>query len=234
MSLSKLKCDMYLHSMGIQPWSVRSPIQKRQAVIPTKNNPEAGQLLAKEIASSKISSQPTKATVEQKPSVLSMIATSEMVRFNLLFFVFSDLLIVSDLPLNERKGLSSEQSKLLQSIRLSLGYPSSQSLQSVVMVWPLIENNKIDQGEAAASEAVKAQLKKQMDKYKPKYVVLMGAAACRYVLGSDVSFDERRGQLIANEQLCAVVTYGVNELLKVPTLKSAAWQDLQVVRQLSK
>jgi uracil-DNA glycosylase family 4 len=103
-----------------------------------------------------------------------------------------------------------------------------------MMNWPLVENNKIDQGAVAAFEAVQAQLKKQMEKYQPKYVVLMGAAACQYVLGLTQSFDELRGQLIANETLCAVITYGVNELLKVPSLKLSAWQDLQVIRKVSK
>ena len=84
-----------------------------------------------------------------------------------------------------------------------------------------IDNNKIDQSEEAAFEAVQAQLKKQMEKYQPPFLVLMGVAAVRHVLGLSTSFDEVRGQLIANESFCAAVTYSVNELLKVPSLKSA-------------
>ena len=157
-----------------------------------------------------------------------------IIRFNLAFLAFGDLLIISELPLQDHKTITYPQLRLLKSIRLSLGYSAAEPTQTLMMNWPLVENNKIDQGAVAAFEAVQAQLKKQMEKYQPKYVVLMGAAACQYVLGLTQSFDELCGQLIANETLCAVITYGVNELLKVPSLKLSAWQDLQVIRKVSK
>lgn len=230
-----LKSDLYLHSMGIQAWSVRPPIEKRKSLMASSSQ-VANTPSIKKVADVKkqLPVAPTKTTTTPTPPLLQTAVVSDVVRFNLIFFVFADLLIISELPLHDQRCITPEQERLLRSIRLSLGYTSSEPLQSVKMIWPLIESGKIDQGEAAAKEAVNAQVKKQMDLYRPKYVVLMGNAACRYVLGSDMSFDGLRGQLIVNEQMCAVVTYGINELLRVPTLKSAAWQDLQVVRPLSK
>jgi uracil-DNA glycosylase family 4 len=141
------------------------------------------------------------------------------------------LLIISELPLHEHNAITQPQLRLLKSIRLSLGYLVSEPAQTLIMNWPLVDNNKIDQSEEAAFEAVQAQLKKQMEKYQPPYLVLMGVAAVRHVLGLSTSFDEVRGQLIANESLCAAVTYSVNELLKVPSLKSSTWKDLQAIRR---
>jgi hypothetical protein len=232
MSLSKQQREYYLHSMGIQPWSARLAIQKNThspaALDKSKIMPRADMKAL----------QPIKASINSKPLAQQIIQplpqTGNLARFNLAFLVYSDLLMISELPLHEHKIITPPQLRLLKSVRLSLGYSASEPAQTFIMNWPLVENNKIDQGEDAAFVAVQAQLKKQMEKYKPKYLALFGSAACRYILGLTTSFDDVRGKLIANETLCAAITYSVNELLKVPSLKSSAWHDLQDVRKTSK
>jgi DNA polymerase III psi subunit len=232
MSPSAQKRNAYLHALGIQSWSLRAPIGKKQLIKNTAAT-AAPPIRPKETEMPSIKNKAAADGMLSTPASAPAKTVADTARFNLLFLVFADLLIISELPLQQRT-LTSEQLRLLKAMRLSLGYVPAEPSQSIMMAWPLTTNSKIDQGEAAAYQAVQAQLKKQLEKYQCRYVVLMGVAACRYVLDADTSFDSVRGQLIANEQICAAVTYSVNELLKIPALKSVAWRDLQVVRQPSK
>lgn len=236
---SKLKRHDYLHTMDIQTWVARSVIEKRKANAPKimLENKTARDSVTSPLSREVISHQQSVAqslTSDIAKKDLAVKSFKNAVNFSLLFLTFPDLLIVSELPTSENKTITAEQLKLVVSLRLALGYPKSDLLQSTVMVWPLIENDKIDQGERAAIEAVGAQLKKQMEKVRSQHVVIMGATAGRYVLGKPIIFEDTRGQLIADEKICAVVTHSVNELLKIPLLKSSAWQDLQAIRRISK
>lgn len=230
MSLSRRKRDYYLHSLGIQPWSVRLPIQKR-----TYDAEKLNKTVAHQQTDHKIK-PPARLLVEkprpQKNEEQELLKTQDVMRFNLAFLMFSDLLIISELPLHDHNTVTSAQLRLVKSIRLSLGYPANEPEQVLMMNWPLVENNKINHSEEAAFEAVQAQLKKQMEKYQPRYLLIMGATACHYVLRLNKTFEELRGQLVANEFSCATVTYSITELLKVSSLKSSAWKDLQVIRRL--
>lgn len=229
MALSSKQRESYLHSMGIQSWSERLPIQKNvSSVIGLEKKIQHQKIDIKITPPQKLS---TLESATKKNEAQVLLQASDACRFNLAFLAFSDLLIISELPLHEHNAITPPQLRLLKSIRLSLGYPPIDPTQMLVMNWPMVENNKIDQSEEAAFEAVQAQLKKQMEKHQPTYLILMGVAAVRHVLGLSKSFDEVRGQLIANEFLRAAVTYSVNEILKVPSLKSSVWKDLQAIRR---
>ena len=148
--------------MGIQPWSERLPIQKNTGKVIEVDKSTPLQRTNIEITSAQ--KLPLKESVTQKNKIQTLSEKEDQCRFNLSFLAFNDLLIISELPLHEHKAMTPLQLRLLKSMRLSIGYPVGEPLQALVMNWPLVENNKIDQGEDAAVEAVQAQLKKQIEK----------------------------------------------------------------------
>jgi uracil-DNA glycosylase len=83
----------------------------------------------------------------------------------------------------------------------------------------------------AAADAVCAYLSNQFGLARRKVVLLFGQSAARFVIDPQRNFDDLRGLQpgLHSEQWFAV-SHGLNELMKLPALKSEAWKDLSPLR----
>ena len=73
-------------------------------------------------------------------------------------------------------------------------------------------------------------LLRQVALVKPKLILLMGRFAAQTVLASDASIASLRGRLHSFAGTPAVVTYHPAYLLRAPTEKARAWEDLLFAR----
>lgn len=65
---------------------------------------------------------------------------------------------------------------------------------------------------------------------RPQVILLLGATAVRTVLGPDKRITRCRGQWTQSKGVFIMATYHPAALLRDPTKKRDAWQDLQAVR----
>lgn len=88
-------------------------------------------------------------------------------------------------------------------------------------------------GEAAAC---RSYLDRQIALLAPKLILVVGRIAAQHLLETDAPLGRLRGQrhYLNNGQLPVVVTYHPAYLLRSPTQKRKAWQDLCLARQIVK
>lgn len=73
-------------------------------------------------------------------------------------------------------------------------------------------------------------LRAQVALVRPKVIVLLGATAARYTVSPDIRITRDRGRWIERKGVWMMPTYHPSALLRDPSLKRAAWQDFQAVR----
>ena len=101
--------------------------------------------------------------------------------------------------------------RLLQAMLSTIGL----SQQDIVFVTqqqlPQLKNNVIEQ----------------------KLIFALGIRAAQSLLGMDIKLDNCRGKIhqVLDSQFTAVVSFGLEELLKTPENKAQAWQDLKLAKQ---
>lgn len=71
--------------------------------------------------------------------------------------------------------------------------------------------------------------RRQLDTLRPEYIVCLGAVAAQELLQSKVSVGSLRGKFHRYHDSKVLVTYHPAYLLREPTRKAAAWQDLQLM-----
>lgn len=88
-------------------------------------------------------------------------------------------------------------------------------------------------GEAAAC---RSYLDRQIALLAPKLILAVGRIAAQHLLETDAPLGRLRGKkhYLNNGQLPVVVTYHPAYLLRSPTQKRKAWQDLCLARQIVK
>ncbi len=69
-------------------------------------------------------------------------------------------------------------------------------------------------------------LHRQIELVQPKVIVALGKVAASSLLGEEVALDELRGVLHDYQGIPVIVTYHPAYLLRKPTAKAQAWQDL--------
>lgn len=87
---------------------------------------------------------------------------------------------------------------------------------------------------SAEAAACRAYLDRQIELVAPKIILAVGRIAAQHLLASDAPVGRMRGQqhYLADGQLPVVVTYHPAYLLRSPTQKRKAWQDLVMARNL--
>ena len=80
------------------------------------------------------------------------------------------------------------------------------------------------------AEACLPFLRAQVALVRPKVIVLLGATAARYTLSPDIRITRDRGNWYERKGVWMMPTYHPSALLRDPSLKRAAWADLQAVR----
>lgn len=93
-------------------------------------------------------------------------------------------------------------------------------------------NNRDPSAEEAAS--CRSYLDRQISLVAPKIILAVGKVAAHHLLQSDAPVGRLRGRkhALGDRQIPLVVTYHPAYLLRSPTQKRKAWQDLCLARQL--
>jgi DNA polymerase len=78
----------------------------------------------------------------------------------------------------------------------------------------------------------KAYLDKQIELIKPKLLVILGESVYRYFTNDNTAFSEIRGKVIHNNDLDIICTYEPSFLLRNPSSKSEAYEDLLKIKAI--
>ena len=147
----------------------------------------------------------------------------------------ADWMIVGEAPGQEedRRGepFVGRAGKLLDEMLRSLGLDrSSVFVANILKCRP--PNNRDPSAEEAA--ACRRYLERQIELVAPKMILAVGRIAAQHLLNSDAPVGRMRGQkhYLNDGQIPVVVTYHPAYLLRSPTQKRKAWQDLVLARQL--
>ena len=73
-------------------------------------------------------------------------------------------------------------------------------------------------------------LRAQYALVRPRVVLLLGATACRWILGEEIRVTRDRGKWVEKKGVFFMPTYHPAALLRDPAKKKEAWIDLQAVR----
>ena len=160
-------------------------------------------------------------------------------RFALSLWRVSDELMVID---SRHSELALPTEPLLLNILSALGFPRQPLPKVEVLRWPMFENSYEPQVQAVARETLQAILEAMLEKQPCKYLLLMGAEACHYLLGDDqlgegfdakVSIASSLGRSFSLEALsaAAIVVPSLSDILQQPELKRRTWQAIQPLRQ---
>lgn len=92
-------------------------------------------------------------------------------------------------------------------------------------------NNRDPSQEEAAS--CRDYLDRQIELVAPRLILAVGRIAAQHLLGSDAPVGQLRGRrhTLGGSELPVIVTYHPAYLLRSPTQKRKAWQDLVLARQ---
>ncbi len=147
----------------------------------------------------------------------------------------ADWMVVGEAPGQEedRRGepFVGRAGKLLDEMLLSLGLDrSSVFIANILKCRP--PNNRDPAADEAA--ACRSYLERQIDLVAPQIILAVGRIAAQHLLQTDAPVGRMRGSPheLPGRQLPVVVTYHPAYLLRSPTQKRKAWQDLVMARQL--
>lgn len=74
-------------------------------------------------------------------------------------------------------------------------------------------------------------IKSQIALVKPRVIVALGRFAAQMLLNTELAIGKLRNQVHKYENINTIVTYHPSYLLRTPTAKKDAWQDLQLAMQ---
>lgn len=159
--------------------------------------------------------------------------------FSLSLWRVSDDLMVVD---SRHAELALPTEPLLANILFALGLPRQPLPRAEVLRWPMYDHRLAPKGEAAARETVLAMLEGKLEAQPARYLMLMGAEACHFVLPAellpengdvDVSYEAMQGKapVIEALQATAIVVPSLCDMLQQPELKAVTWRSIQPLRQ---
>ncbi|WOG29349.1 hypothetical protein [Endozoicomonas sp. 8E] len=186
----------------------------------------------------------TKQDAEPAPPVKqNLIAESrptEISKFRLVTLAANEhCLVVAEMPHTGLNQFSRFHQRLLSDLLRAIQLPAgSETLPFSEFVWPLGNAGLMEhlsQDDSAAADAVCAYLSNQFGLARRKVVLLFGQAAARFVIDPSRNFSDLRGlQTGLHSNQYFIVTHGLNELMKLPALKSEVWQDISpIIKELT-
>ena len=89
-------------------------------------------------------------------------------------------------------------------------------------------NNRVPEPDEAA--ACMLHLRMQVALIRPKVIVLLGSTAAKYTLGGDIRITRDRGKWFESKGVWMMPTYHPSALLRDPSKKREAWEDMQSLR----
>lgn len=78
----------------------------------------------------------------------------------------------------------------------------------------------------------RAYLDKQIDLIKPKIIILLGEVAYQYMTNDNAEFSKIRGKIFKYNGITTMCTYEPNFLLRNPSSKKEAYQDMLKIKSL--
>lgn len=236
----------YLEAMGIQTWSLRQPQSQSQSV-------DATQAAAETVATLSLQSEPVAPVADQHiklPVVatdwaglqaeVSVCARCELSqhRSQTVFGVGNrnaDWLVVGEAPGadEDAKGepFVGASGKLLNQMLLAVGLKREEVYIANIVKCRPVDDRDPRPAEAAACEAY---LKQQIALIQPKLIFAVGRIAAQNLLKSDQKVGDMRGQRFeyGDSKIPLIVSYHPAYLLRMPSAKRKAWQDLLFARQI--
>ncbi|MBU3071083.1 hypothetical protein KOI40_14760 [Aestuariicella sp. G3-2] len=175
-----------------------------------------------------------KATPEQQTTAVEVDP-----HFSLSLWRVSEDLVIVD---SRHAELALPTEPLLANILFALGLPRQPLARAEVLRWPMYDHRLAPKGEAAARETVLAMLEGKLEAQPARYLLLMGAEACHFVLPADllpengdaeVSYKAMQGRALTIEalQATAIVVPSLCDMLQQPELKAVTWRSIQPLRQ---
>lgn len=251
----------YLNAMGIDCALVsrQGSLLKPQAVHSRDTHISIAPRRAEKIdqdavsSSGKVSAPETKIkeTVAPEATRESLSAVTELLRFSLQFYsLTTNFAVINEIPFRSEERTHYRTEALLGAILVALGdacYPAAGADKSddgkeehdpaigslprpARFNWPLTTGDDVPQASAReALQAVEGFLRKRLD--GADYRVIAVLSSQRDVLfgpGQPDGIDA----LFNTLGLTAVYSHSLDELLRIPSLKSVAWNELRVIPDL--
>ena len=214
----------YLDALGIDVWALRGTDADEKAVIAAEASPQETALLE---------------WPELRETVSGCTLCSlHKTRTQTVFGVGSeqaDWMIIGEAPGAEedRRGepFVGRAGKLLDEMLRAVGLA-----RDAVFIANTLKCRPPNNRDPAVDEAAPCRqyLYRQIALLKPKLILAVGRIAAQNLLGTDAPLGRLRGQkhYLNDGQLPVVVTYHPAYLLRSPTQKRKAWQDLCLARQI--
>lgn len=237
----------YLKAMGIDIWVEREPVIKAEEAAFIEPQPVAAdpeivepgiQPSPEADPASKIESlnwQELQSTVAEC-KLCDLSAKSAKVIFGAGDQTAS-LLILGDAPTvqDEQQGapFSGEAGNLLTAMIKAMGYQRNQVYISNLVKCRTDEKQDPSIEQVAACDAY---LKRQVQLIQPKVILALGSITAQRLLKSKSTMSRLRGQLHYTDGIAVpvIVTYEPGYLLRSPSEKRKAWEDLQLaMKELS-
>lgn len=241
----------YMQAMGVPIWIPRSTVRE----VETITEPPIVEPIVKTLETSKPSLQtPSQARPQiQKQSLLdcSKMSWAELqasvqacqqcnlakTRTQTVFGsgdAKADWLIVGEAPGAEedRRGepFVGKAGQLLTNMLVAIGLPrETVFIMNVLKCRP--PNNRDPKPEESA--ACRSYLERQIELLQPKVIIVVGRIAAQSLLKTDLPLGRMRGRMhqLPDTNIPVVVTYHPAYLLRKPSEKRKAWQDLLMAKQ---
>lgn len=214
----------YLAALGVDVWSLRGSDAEENVMLADETSPQDTTLL-------------------EWPALREMVSGCTLCslhksRTQTVFGVGSvaaDWMIIGEAPGAEedRRGepFVGRAGKLLDEMLRAVGLA-----RDAVYIANTLKCRPPNNRDPAVDEAraCRAYLDRQISLLKPKLILAVGRIAAQNLLGTDAPLGRLRGQkhYLNDGQLPVVVTYHPAYLLRSPTQKRKAWQDLCLARQI--
>lgn len=89
-------------------------------------------------------------------------------------------------------------------------------------------NNRVPEPEEA--DACRLHLRNQFSLVRPQVIVLLGSTAAKNILGPEIRITRDRGRWFERKGVFFLPTYHPSALLRDPSKKREAWEDMQRLR----
>jgi DNA polymerase len=239
----------YLKAMGIDVWVERSPavLCEEPAYIeheqPVSTEVETAETVSHAIPDPEPSIKIESLNLHELQAVASECTLCELStnRTKTLFAAGDQnaaLMILGDAPIREDElqgqPFTGEAGNLLTAMIKAMGYQRKDVYISNLVKCPTGENQEPSDEEVAACEAY---LKRQIQLVQPKVILALGSMTAQRLLKNKSNMTRLRGQLHYMDDIAApvIVTYEPGYLLRSPSEKRKAWEDLQLaMKELSK
>lgn len=162
--------------------------------------------------------------------ITTLRSTRQAPNMRLMFWAFSDTLVVDSMPPQQRGTLVSKHySALLNNLLRAIDRDVQREQKPFSLNWPVLAGDVVDQGWEQAASAVQFKLQ-EFWQQPPSLVLLLGEAAAQMVLERQESLDELRGMTFSLRSTTkALASDSLTMMMQLPDCKREVWRDLRAV-----